>query len=371
VRTIIVISASFGGGHDAVARRLADRLADLGFGTRVVDLLDLLPMRFGRALRGAYRFQLAALPNTWTWMSDWLQQRGGMRAASGVAGMAADRLAELITLDTVAAVSTYPLASQLLGQMRAAGRLPVPVITMLTDMSVHRMWVAEGIDAYIAQHDVAADAAVRAGARNVSVCSPTLPAEFRPAEAGEQRAARRRFGLPESAPLALVVTGSWGVGQFRRTARDIAATGLATPVIACGRNEAGRAWLAARGIGLPLGWVHDMAALFHACDVVIQSGGGCSVHEAIACGRPVLTYRCLPGHGRMNAAALHDAGWAPWVRGRTDLPSALAAALGASAFVPSAPADQARTVMRMVGGPVAAPAPAVGVAYPPRTLVST
>ena len=41
-------------------------------------------------------------------------------------------------------------------------------------------------------------------------------------------------------------------------------------------------------------------------------------------GVPVLTYRCLPGHGTANARALHDAGLATWVRE----PAGLAAALG-------------------------------------------
>jgi UDP-N-acetylglucosamine:LPS N-acetylglucosamine transferase len=356
VRTILLISASFGGGHDAVARRMADHLGGLGYDTRMVDLVDLLPLRIGRALRGAYRLQLGAVPNTWTWTSDWLERSGGIRVASRVARLAATRIASTVTPETVAVMSTYPLASQLLGQLREDGLLQLPVITALTDLSVHRLWIAEGVDAHIAQHEVAAEAASRLGARNVTVCSPTLPEFFRPAEPGEQAIARRRFGLPESVPLALIVTGSWGVGEFAQTAKDIAATGLATPVIACGRNESGRARLAARGIGVPLGWVDDMPALFHASDVVIQSGGGCSVHEALACGRPVLTYRCLPGHGRMNAAALHDAGWAPWIRTREDLPDAIASALRSPVFVPEAAGRLARVIADVTGvTPVPAP----------------
>jgi len=346
--TILLVSASFGSGHDVAARRLGERLAALGFATRQVDLLELMPLHIGRALRQAYRVQLGTVPNTWNVLSDWMEHRSGKCAATWIGSLATRRLQELICPDTVAVVSTYPMASQLLGRLRAAGSLPVPVVTLLTDMSVHRLWVADGVDAHIALDDVAGDAADRLGAANVRVCSPIVPPIFRPAEPGEQAQARRKFGLPRSETLALIVTGSWGVGAFRQTATDLAATGLAVPVVACGRNERGRSRLAARGVGVPLGWVDDMAALFHACDIVIQSGGGCSVHEALACGRPVLTYRCLPGHGRGNAARLDDAGWAPWVRHRAELRNAVATALRTPVFVPATPLDAARVVADLV-----------------------
>jgi hypothetical protein len=42
---------------------------------------------------------------------------------------------------------------------------------------------------------------------------------------------------------------------------------------------------------------------------------------------PVLTYRCLPGHGRTNAAALDADGTVPWIRTSRELPHALAVAL--------------------------------------------
>jgi hypothetical protein len=44
-------------------------------------------------------------------------------------------------------------------------------------------------------------------------------------------------------------------------------------------------------------------------------------------GRPILTYRCLAGHGEANAAALEQAGLVPWIRRRGDLHDGLAAAL--------------------------------------------
>ncbi len=89
-----------------------------------------------------------------------------------------------------------------------------------------------------------------------------------------------------------------------------------------------------------------MHTLMHACDIVVQSGGGMTSLEALATGTPVITYRCLPGHGRTSAEALDLAGWAPWVRDR----AALADALKHTCAPPAIErVDFAQTVRELVG----------------------
>ncbi|MFG3297110.1 UDP-N-acetylglucosamine--N-acetylglucosamine transferase, partial [Streptomyces sp. NPDC048179] len=45
---------------------------------------------------------------------------------------------------------------------------------------------------------------------------------------------------------------------------------------------------------------------------------------AFAAGLPVASYRCIPGHGQTNAAALDEAGLAAWIRDPADLGPVLA-----------------------------------------------
>jgi hypothetical protein len=147
---------------------------------------------------------------------------------------------------------------------------------------------------------------------------------FRAADAGERRAARARFGLPPRTPLALLVAGSWGVGPVRQVAREIRDSGAAVPVVVCGRNHALADQLRADGIEHTFGWTDDMPGLMHAADVLVQNAGGLTSLEALATGLPVASYRCIPGHGLTNAAALHEAGIAAWIRDPADLGAVLA-----------------------------------------------
>jgi UDP-N-acetylglucosamine:LPS N-acetylglucosamine transferase len=329
---VLIVSGSFGAGHDRAGDQLGARLSAAGFGIDRADFVELLPAGLGRALRAGYRLQLRTIPATWGWLLSAADDtsRGGGEPTTRLSSLAAPGLLRRVTDDTVAVISTYPLASQTLGGLRRTGRLPVPTVTFLTDMSVHPMWIAPGVDAHWAIHDVPAQQARELAAAGVSVVGPQVPAHLHPATGiGQKRAARARFGLPPSGRLALVVAGSWGVGQLTDTARDITATGLALPVVACATNTSARRRITRTGTGVALGWVHDMAALYRAVDVVIQSGGGMSSLEALACGLPVLSYRPLPGHGCASAAALQQAGWAPYVRHPGELADAITTALAA------------------------------------------
>jgi len=342
---VAVVSASVGAGHDGAADELARRLTGRGCAVDRHDFLGLLPGRVGPALRRTYELQLKSAPETWGLVCSALERHGTTAAAAAMSRLAARRLSRALATCPAAVVATYPLAAQALGRLRRRGLLEVPVITYLTDLSVHPLWVADGVDAHIALHPVAAAQAMRLGAAAVHLAAPAVGPDFYPpATALDRRAGRLSFGLP-AGPLALIVAGSWGVGEVARTARDVRATGLALPVVLCGRNEVLRAQIAAEGAGIALGWVDDMAGLMRACDIVVQNAGGLSSLEARATGLPVISYRCLPGHGTTNAHALAAAGWAPWVRHPADLPAALQTALHTAL----APRPQAAPHVRSAG----------------------
>jgi len=59
----------------------------------------------------------------------------------------------------------------------------------------------------------------------------------------------------------------------------------------------------------------------------VHNAGGLSFTEALVAGLPAVSYRCIPGHGRANAAVLERAGLAPWARDESEFGRAVAAQL--------------------------------------------
>lgn len=370
-RRVVVISASFGAGHDGAARELVREFSAAGYTVSCYDFLDLVWGPFGRGLRRTYENQLRVAPGSWGWLLNCLSRHRWVN--SGVSGFSARvglrRMRAVVGPEPAAVLSTHPLASQVLGLLRRRGELVTPVFTFLTDMSVHPIWVADGVDLHLALHEVAAEQARGLGAARVELIRPAVdPAFGRPAAPAERVAARHRYGLPVDRPIALIVAGSWGVGEVEQTAAEITATGLATAVTLCGRNEELRHRITELGSGVALGWVTEMPTLIRAADVVVQNAGGLTSLESMAAGVPVLSYRCLPGHGTTNAAALDRAGLARWI---TD-PAGLAPALHRALRDGPAPAAtrlfQGRPAIDAVHALLAPerPVPAAGWAVPVR-----
>ncbi len=324
--TVDVISGSYGAGHDAAAHEITERLVAAGHVVRRWDVVDLFPAGLGRLLRRAYFAQLQTVPGTWGFLLRRLRPgRTAHRVATRLVSLPAGRIRRCVA-GTDLVISTHPFASQALGRLRATGRLDAPVVTYLTDASVHPLWVHPEVDLHLAMHEVTAVQARGLGG-TTTVIAPLLPSSCTQPAAENIDVLRTRLGLPVDADLALVVGGSHGVGELEQAALDIEATGLARPVVVCGTNTVLRGRLDAHPGVVALGWRVDMPDLIRASDCVVQNAGGFTSLEALASGVPVLSYRCLPGHGETNAAALEATGLVPWAKDEHELPLLLARAV--------------------------------------------
>ncbi len=277
----------------------------------------------GIALRWLYFTQLRMLPRSWGATLRHLERdTWAFRGVQRLLGLLGARLVREVA-DAQLVMSTHPFASQALGEARLRGRLRAPVVTYLTDASVHRLWVHPAVDLHLAITDLAAAQAAELGGTATPV---------RPVVTGSTTAICPdwRAPWPAGRPTALVVGGSCGVGELYESALDLLATGLVTPVVACGSNTVLHDKLAGVPGVIALGWRDDMPALVAAASCVVQNAGGMTSLEALAAGTPTLTYRPIAGHGTSNAEMLHRAALVPWVDDPADLGCVVASVLATS-----------------------------------------
>jgi processive 1,2-diacylglycerol beta-glucosyltransferase len=320
-RRVLVVSAGMGAGHHAAADELVRRLRERGHPAERIDVLELGRPGQGRRLRATYAFLLRRLP--WAYglaMRFWARWPAPLEAltARGAHAYEQGLLREVRRYEPDVVVSVFNLASQALGRLRASGRLPVPVATYVPDPGPHPYWVHPGVDLHLTVLARTARALESYGARRVMVVSRVVRPPFE--RDGIRRAdARVRSGLPAAGDIALVSGGSWTAGRVRRTATCLARSGGVIPVTLCGNDNALRRRLTRQGAGVALGWTDDMATVMAAADVLVDNAGGLTCSEALACGLPVILFRPLPGHGRLNAEALEAAGEAAYARCEAEL----------------------------------------------------
>jgi processive 1,2-diacylglycerol beta-glucosyltransferase len=319
-----------GAGHDGAARELERRLLARGHDVSVIDYLRLIPFRLGGFVRWSYLFQLRFLP--WTYDMTYKALGVGAPVLWGpvvrVMSLATRRALhrELLRSRPDAIVSTYPLASLVLGRMRKKGWLRVPVATYLTDFAVHPLWVHPGVDLHLAVSPLSAETAAKRGGRENRASGPLVGEPFRGSSerpTGRQEM-RRRLGIDDDERAVLVVAGSWGVGDVPDTVDAVCRAGAYHPITVCGRDDKLRASLIELGLGgTVIGWTEEMPSLMSAADALVENAGGLTAMEAFAAGVPVVTFHPIAGHGKENAKTMATSGVSRYAHDDAELKVAL------------------------------------------------
>ncbi len=325
---VLILSASVGGGHNAAAAVIRSELSHAGHHVEVVDGLALASPLLSRYFQWAYPWQLKWVP----WLYEWqIRLSNGRWAASVIrrlcAALWSERLLDLVErVQPDLVVSTYPLMTAVLGRLRAWQSISCPCAAVVTDYGVHRLWTAPGIDLHLVVSNDALGQVTDADGM-VAVMQPLVSPAYLVLR--DREAARARLHLPPQGFIALVVGGAWGIGDLETIAADVVASGVYTVVI-CGRNAALAARLSTRFAGCEtvrvLGWTDELPWYMAAADCLVQSAGGLTCLEAVAARLPIVLYRPVAGHGRMNAWAMERAGVAYWARSAQELTALLRAA---------------------------------------------
>lgn len=326
---VLLLTASVGGGHtraaEAVAAGIRERARRGLLRYERVDVVDTLAVAspwFRAAYRGAYLGLLAKAPSLVGWLYDRSDRPfRGVRsrwaaAHAGLGGLR--RLLADVAPHTI--VSTHFLPSEYLAGLRRRGEVRANLMTVVTDIHVHGMWLADPCDRYfVASSEGAATLETHAVPRErISVTGiPIDPAFALPLD---RHAARQRHGLDGSRPVVLFTTGGACVGPIERLFRALLA--LRTPcdlLVVTGKSVEARERLSliarAHHPGSPVrtrvvGHTTVMHELMAAADVLVGKPGGLTSAECRAIGLPMAIIHTIPGQEEHNARALLRAGCA-------------------------------------------------------------
>jgi len=326
---VLIVSGSVGAGHDGAAAALASRLRAGGTDVDIRDYLFAFPAPIRAAMRGSYAVSVNYLPSVFEWLFTTIEHRTVVhRLSLAFCRLAQRRVQQWVRPGYDAVVSTYPFASQTLGQLRAQGQLRCAVVTFLTDPAAHRLWVHPGVDHHLTVTQATAEQGERRYGVPMQVGGPLVAERFSrqpesPAALRARATIRAELCLGADTPVALILAGSLGLGDVALTVDAVLAGRWAIPVVVCGHNERLRGQLSQRPGARALGWRADMPDLMAAADVLITNAGGLSFTEALVAGLPAVCFAPIPGHGRANAALLDTAGLAPWAHTPTELTVAM------------------------------------------------
>ncbi len=326
---VLILTAAIGGGHEAAGRTVRAELEKAGRSVAMADGLRTMSPALAWFLNRGYRSQVTNMPRSLGAIFAVTSRRAGAAVVRDTVGVLfARRLLKLVRGEEPALIiSTYPLVTAALGHLRSRGRLRVPAAAVVADYGVHPLWVSPSADLHLVVSRRSAELTEYAGGKAIVVRMPVAPAFY---SAPARSEARSILGLYDEAFVVLVVGGTWGIGDLGSAARCAAESGAYT-IVVTGNNTDLKARLeeslGSRYNVQILGWTKDMPVLMAAADCLLQNAGGMTCTEAIEVGLPIVIFDPIPGHGKLNALIMEQAGAALQVGSPEDLQALLGAAV--------------------------------------------
>lgn len=307
---VLILTASYGSGHNRVAETLAGEFRRAGAAASVVDhFRDLVHPRFDQLSRALYYAILRRLPLLWGaayWLSDQLSVSSPLLMGANRLGIRKlEHLLRSAPPDHV--VSVHPTPAAALSELRSRGVLTPPHTTVFTDFVAHTQWIHPHTDHYCVPAEEIAHSLTARGVPGDRVVVTGIPVAGAFARPADRAAARLALGLSSRLPVLLLMAGSAGkLGRLEEAALTLLQIEEPFEAVLVAGREQGlegrlRSLVAGReGRIKVFGYVDNIRQLMAAADLIVSKAGGLTVAEALAAELPIICFGSLPGQETRN-----------------------------------------------------------------------
>jgi processive 1,2-diacylglycerol beta-glucosyltransferase len=312
---ILVLSASYGEGHNSAARALQAAFGEIpGVEVRMEDLFNEVAPRFDRLSRKGYLGLINHAPWAWKAAYSWLDRSSV--ATHLFEGLFAHRAALLRHVETFrphAVCSTYPVYAWLFAQLRRRGVALPPIYTVVTDaLTINSLWYRAPAERWFVTDEGSAAALHRVGLPPARVTVSGFPVALNFADRAADLVPPEVAAGVSQRILYMINSGNASV--LETTERLIRQPGREVTITA-GRNEELRKKLVRMAQGAParvevLGWTKRVPELLMTHHLVISKAGGATTQESINALCPMIVNQIFPGQeeGNWELLKTHGAG---------------------------------------------------------------
>ena len=301
---ILILTGQFGMGHWSASQSLAQQFQDEEPGTEV-KVLDFIDYAVPSASEAWYKgFSLlvthgSGIYNTYYKMTENMESD----AHPPFEWHFLDRLETLLEEERPdMVVATHPLCAQLVSRWKQETGVSLPLITCITDLSVHGEWINSNTDCYLVGTPELREQLARKGVDPAIIVPTGIPVKAQFKTTPHQRDGQRRHLLIMGGGLGLLPRKE----QFYEELNAL--PGVETTIIA-GRNEKLRERLEGKYEHIHVvGYTDRVYDYMAQADLMLSKPGGITMFESIFSELPLLAWEPFLQQEINNARFLLRAG---------------------------------------------------------------
>ncbi len=321
MKSVLLFSVSIGSGHNlaaqAVVQEVLHRYPDCR--TRIVDTFKYINPVLDKVITGSYIESLKFNPKIWGYLYEQAEEGDKFidlkNVLSRLASVKMERLIKESEPQVI--VCTHAFPAGILSILRAKGKFTVPLISVMTDFTVHPFWIHEQIDRYVLPCDELRYQMQEYRVPDEKIMATGIPLRKQFSERPNKPEVREKFGL-EDKTTVLVMGGGLGLGEIENAIETLGNSDLDLQVVSVtGKNDRLRTKLQlvkTRNSLKVFGYIDNMAEVMGASDIIITKPGGLTTAEVLAMGLPMIIAAPLPGQESRNTEFLLNSGVAVKVR---------------------------------------------------------
>ena len=313
LKSILILTAGFGAGHNAAARNLAAAVRKLQPGARV-EVHDIFLEAYGwvdRLVQKGYIAVINHAPMLWSLAFGILDRTSVVGDGVVVFGRAVRLLRQMLQdFQPDVVVSTYPGNGYLLDNIcKGAGGRAFRTVTVVTDsLTINSVWHKCHSDFFLVPNEATAAVMREAGVSSGKIITTGFPVPLVFAEPASFRESPPEDGLWHV--LYMVNSSHHLAANIVRALLPLENIALTVTV---GRDVAlgERLKSQAKAMGRPIeiyGWTPEIPRLIRRSHLLISKAGGATVQEALSARTPMIVTQIIPGQEEGNARLLIENG---------------------------------------------------------------
>lgn len=332
MKSVLILTAGFGEGHNAAARNVRDALELAGpdVQVRVVDLFEATYTRLNSLARRAHLGVVRYAPRVWAGIYSWLDSSSFLDRRLGGSARLREALGHVLhetRPDCV--VSTYPAYAHILRELyRDHAERPFRFLTIITDsISVNSAWYRAESDLYVVANEPTAAVLRDAGVPDERIRPLGFPVS---AQFEEEPAVPPPEPVGDE-PWRVIYVINSGKRKTGRALEKLLRLPQLRLTVTAGKDAVLKAILQERfrefGDRVRIhGWTNQMPQLLLSHHLVIGKAGGAIVQEAIAARCPMIINQIIPGQEEGNARLIESQDLGQVIGRNRELPEAVEAA---------------------------------------------